>query len=107
MTSSARSDFRKQALATRRALRSDAIEYKGLRYEGQRGGSVSTTNAQLELKDGGFQNINVLTWRIAKTILSEAPVNRAELRYQNETWIINEIGGDEVWKDEWIIRAVQ
>ena len=107
MTSADRAEFRSHGLALRQELRGETVSYNGVAYSGKRRGSVSTGMAELTLVEGGQINANVLTWRIAKAILPATPLNQTLLTYQGESWKIIKVGGDEGWKDEWIVQAIQ
>ncbi len=103
MNPAALSDFRRQALPVREALRPGSITLGGISYDG----ALSIRSEPITNEDGGQRMGDVLTFRLPKSRLATQPAERATLTSQGKTWIINTVGGKELWAAEWIIKAIQ
>lgn len=105
MTPAARRDFRQQAAAVHTALRPGTVTLaSGVSYAQ---GTVTTTGAELAFAEGGSLSGQVITWRIAKSVLPNAVPDKAVITFAGEQWIVSEIAGRESWKDTWTIKATK
>lgn len=70
-------------------------------------GALSIRSEPIENQDGGQRMADVLTFRLAKSLLANQPLERSTFTSQGKIWIINTVGGKAPWDAEWIIKAIQ
>lgn len=70
-------------------------------------GALSISAQPITNEDGGQRMGDVLTFRLSKAAHPAQPAERTVITSSGKTWIIETVGGKEIWAAEWVIRAIQ